>query len=59
MKRIPLTKGKYATVDDRDFKMLSKYSWQAKSSPNTNIYTPRTDIDGRKISMAKMILKKF
>ena len=29
MKKIPLTHGKFATVDDDDFVWLSAYNWQA------------------------------
>lgn len=30
MKRIPLTKGKFATVDDKDFNYMSQWHWCAK-----------------------------
>ena len=29
MKRIPLTKGQFAIVDDEDYERVSKYKWQA------------------------------
>lgn len=35
MKRIPLTQGKYALVDDSDFEWLNQYKWYAYKSANT------------------------
>ncbi len=35
MKRIPLTQGKFALVDDVDFEKLSKYKWHAAKHRNT------------------------
>lgn len=35
MKRIPLTQGKFAIVDDRDFKSLSAFKWYARKAKHT------------------------
>jgi AP2 domain/HNH endonuclease len=38
MKRIPLTKGQFALVDDDDFGRLSAYKWRAQFSRCTDSY---------------------
>jgi hypothetical protein len=35
MKQIPLTRGKFALVDDVDYERLIQTKWQAKPSTNT------------------------
>lgn len=34
MKKIPLTQGKYAIVDDKDFKFLSQWNWHLRKTLN-------------------------
>jgi len=38
MKRIPLTQGQFAIVDDEDYEELSKHNWYAVWCPNTKSY---------------------
>lgn len=36
MKRIPLTQGKFALIDDEDFDLISKFKWHYRKSGRTN-----------------------
>ena len=47
MKKIPLTQGFYATVDDEDFERINRYKWYAYKSNNT-IYARRNVRTGSK-----------
>ena len=51
MKRIKLTKGYYALVDDRDFVKLNKYKWQAEVQPDTVYAMRRPRIDGKSVTI--------
>ncbi len=59
MKRISLTQGKFAIVDDEDFEKLSKYRWYAYKVGNT-FYAGRNfnkRPNQRRISMHRFIMK--
>ena len=49
MKRIPLTQGKFALVDDADYDWLVRYEWQALKETNSGLwYASRSYwVDGR------------
>ncbi len=60
MKRIPLTKGKFAIVDDEDYEELNKYNWRAVKSRNTwyayrYVWLPNNKV--KAIAMHRQILK--
>lgn len=59
MKRIPLTQGKYAIVDDEDYGVLLSYSW-VYSDDRTNEYAHTTlRVGGKKttVKMHRMIME--
>jgi len=63
MKTIPLTLGKIASVDEKDYQRLSKYSWYARkcqAPQGVGWYAGRTDWGGTKpktILMHRVILR--
>lgn len=64
MKRIPLTRGKFAIVDDCDFKWLSKWTWQAdkikhKRVPPTYYARSHPTYNGPKLHMHREIMARI
>jgi len=55
MKRIPLTKGKFALVDDDDFERLNRHKWYA-SCPKWTSYAARRDSNRKVVRMHRIIM---
>jgi hypothetical protein len=53
-RRIPLTQGKYAIVDPKDFGRLSKYKWHANKAKNTYYAIRRVHVGYKKWKHIKM-----
>lgn len=59
MKQIPLTKGKFALVDDADYEWLSTFNWHVSNSGYAYRYLPRNGCKmPRKRSMQEMLLPR-
>ncbi len=55
MKRIPLTQGRYALVDDEDWELVSNYNWHLEKRPN--LYYAAASKSGERIAMHRLIMK--
>lgn len=55
MKKIPLTKGLFALVDDADYPELSQHKWHA--SPSRRGYRAAREVAGKMILMHRQVLK--
>ena len=61
MKRIPLTQGQFALVDDEDYEKLSQYKWHARWNKTSNTFyadrhTRKSDGRRTKIQMHREIM---
>lgn len=60
MKKIPLTRGMFAIVDNKDYKHLAKFKWHALSSRNKRFYASRASTSrGGKQSRAIMMHREI
>jgi len=58
MKKIPLTKGMFALVDDEDYERLSVYKWHVNTI-STTIYASRYFFGNKKLFLQRAILNNY
>ena len=57
VRRIPLGKGLFATVDASDYEQVSKYRWYATHNGGKNVYAATTTKDGKTMHMHRMLMR--
>lgn len=57
MKKLELTQGQFALVDDEDFDELNRYSWSAFYSPLSKTYYAKRKREGRSVVLQRQIMK--
>jgi hypothetical protein len=57
MKRLELTKGQYALVDDADFPQLNQHAWSATWAKSTESYYAKRKEKGKSIMLQRQIMK--
>lgn len=55
MKKIPLTQGKFAFVDDEDFERVNQYRWHIITDGNKKLYAA-SNIKGERVLMHRFLI---
>jgi hypothetical protein len=56
VRRIPLGKGLFATVDAADYEKVSQYHWYATNNGGKNVYAATT-LNGKTVHMHRMLMR--
>ncbi len=58
MKKIKLTQGYFAKVDDSDFELLSRYKWSVVVRKNCNLCYAQATVNGKPMRMHRLLLNE-
>jgi len=58
MIKMPLTQGKFAIIDDKDFALVSQYKWHALKSHN-NYYAAHSTYDKKRKKMGTLLMHRL
>lgn len=57
MKRLPLSQGQFALVDDEDYAQLHAHAWTAFYSPHTGTFFAKRKQSGRSVVLQRWLMK--